>query len=90
MSYDFRQRQHEDRPHPLPPTKATCLSSLARAPVSGVWNGPWASSATGHVWNTHTIAWLVSKGWATFNPDRTEATITRAGRQYELTMEVSP
>ena len=90
MTYGFRQRQQEERQRPLPPTKAACLTAMTRAPISGVWNGSWTSAATGQAWNTHTIAWLVSQGWAAFTRERTEATITRAGRQFEQFMEVSP
>lgn len=87
MTYAARQQQ--DRPKPLPPTKAACLSAMTRGPLIGFWNGPWTSVATGQVWNTHTISFLVSQGWAAFNRDRTESTITRAGRQFEQFMEVS-
>lgn len=86
----FAARQFSERPKPLPPTKAACLTAMTRAPLVGVWNGSWTSEATGQEWNSHTPAWLVSKGWAAFNRERTEATITRAGRQFEQFMEVSP
>ena len=83
-------RQFSERPKPLPPKKAACLTAMTRGPLVGCWNGPWTSAATGQAWNTHTIMWLVSQGWAAFNRERTEATITRAGRQFEQFMEVSP
>lgn len=82
-------RFDQDRPKPLPPAKAACLSALVRAPLFGSWNGTWVSEATGEQWNTHSIAWLVSQEWAYFNTDRTEARITIAGRMHEKTMEVS-
>ena len=88
MNYALRQQQ-ADRPKPLTPKKAQCLSALTRGPVTGVWDTVWISPTTGQTWNTHVVSWLVSKGWAQFNKHRTEATITRAGKQLEMTMEVA-
>jgi hypothetical protein len=79
-----------DRQKPLPPTKAACMSALVRGPILGSWNGLWISEATGQEFNTHTVAWIVSQGWARFNAERTEARVTTAGREFERTMEVSP
>ena len=63
---------------PLPPTKLAALDAMSSAPVVGSWNGEWFAR-DGRRFNTHSIFWCVSSGLATFNRNRTEARITRAG-----------
>ena len=64
----------------LPPLKQQALEDLALAPITGVFNGGWTGRKGNY--HTHTILWLTEVGWATFDAARTEATITRAGRNY--------
>lgn len=65
----------------LPPIKIAALYAMQRAPIEGVWNGTWTDSA-GNEYNTHTVGWLVQARYAQFNLQRTQVSITIAGRSY--------
>lgn len=76
-----------DARRPLTPIKETALRCMARGPVAGAWGRGWLSSCGRHEFNTHTVSWLVSAGYAVFSPARTDTRITGAGRGILLRMD---
>ena len=67
---------------PLPPLKELALRCLSRGPVTGGRGAGWLSYCGRHHFNTHTVNWIVSVGWARFSPAKTDARITPDGRGF--------
>lgn len=63
----------------FPPIKKQAFVALARGPLRLVPDVGWRSDITYEVFNSHTVQWLASCGWALFGPERTTVQISSEG-----------
>lgn len=72
----------------LPPLKILALHLLVRGPMTFVPDVGWVSEASGQTFNSHTAAFLMSRGFAYRDGGRLLA--TRDASLMERHMEVQP
>jgi hypothetical protein len=65
----------------LTPYKQTCMQALSEGPLDRTPDGWISRKGTEGLWNSHTVLYLASLGFARLNHGKTTAGITNPGRK---------